>query len=59
MNTDITKQTRFDYLPHSNVLIHLNTTEYYNNLSDIIKIKQVFHMLQNYLKTMILLTVLR
>ena len=36
---DITKQTPYDYLSLSNVLTHLNTTEYYKNLSATMKKK--------------------
>ena len=36
---DITKQTPFEYLSLSNVLTHLNTTEYYKNLSATMKKK--------------------
>ena len=36
---DITKQTPFDYLSLRNVLTHLNTTEYYKNLSATMKKK--------------------
>ena len=42
---DITKQTPYDYLSLSNVLTHLNTTEYYKNLSATMKKRQLFHIL--------------